>query len=323
MSDHEPESERRGLKDYLLLSARGFVMGAADVVPGVSGGTMAFILGIYEELINSIHAVDLKFIRRLLSFRFREAFADFPWRFLLALVIGIAAAVLTLAEGLDWALREVPHLVWAFFFGLVLASAIVVRRRVERWGPPTILAAFLAALFGYLLVGAVPMETPDAPWFLFLSGAIAINAMILPGISGAFIMVLLGKYHFLLQAVVNRDVVPLLIVIAGAAVGLLTFVRILRWLFRNYHDLTVAVLIGLIIGALRKVWPWKETVQINPDTRIENNILPAAFNVEVALALVLMLIGFFTVLLLDYLASRSTQRRSRAGEPEKQGQELM
>jgi putative membrane protein len=317
MSDAESNAGRRSLKDYLGIAARGYAMGAADVVPGVSGGTMAFILGIYEELIDSIHAVDLKFIRRLLKLHIRAAFAEFPWQFLLALVFGIGTAILTLASGLNWALHEVPHLVWAFFFGLVLASAIVVRRRVERWRLPTILAVIGGALFGYLLVGAVPVETPDAPWFLFLSGAIAINAMILPGISGAFIMVLLGKYHYLLQAVVNRDILPLLIVIAGAAVGLLTFVRLLKWLFSHHHDLTVAVLIGLIIGALRKVWPWKETIQVDASTVIENNVLPGAFNSEVALALILMVLGFSIVLLLDYLASRSARQRS-AGESKQQ-----
>lgn len=303
----ETKTDRRGLKDYLGVAARGFAMGAADVVPGVSGGTMAFILGIYEELIQAIHAVDLRFIRNMLTLRFREAFAGLPWRFLLALCLGIGTAIITLASGLNWALHERPSLVWAFFFGLVLASVVVVRKRVERWKPVVFMATVLGALGGYLLVGVVPVETPEAPWFLFLSGAIAVNAMILPGISGAFVMVLLGKYHFLLQAVVNRDIVPLLIVIAGAVVGLFTFVRLLKWLFTHYHDLTVAALLGLILGALRKVWPWKETVAINADTVMEYNILPGSFNADVALALALMALGFGVVLFLDYMASRSAK----------------
>jgi putative membrane protein len=317
MSFFEPKEDRRGLKDYLGVTARGFVMGAADVVPGVSGGTMAFILGIYEELIQAIHSADLTFIRRLLTLRFRAAFADFPWRFLLALGIGIVTAIVSLANMIDYALDNYPALIYAFFFGLVLASAVVVRKRVGGWTIPVIIGAVLGIVVGYSIVGLVPMETPDDWWFLFLSGAIAINAMILPGISGAFVMLLLGKYQFVLQAVINRDIVSIAIVLAGAAVGLMSFVRVLRWMFRNYHDLTVAVLIGLILGALRKVWPWKEAVEIN-GRLIENNIMPAGITTEVVIAVILMVIGFLTVLLLDYLAARGARERGEIdihGEP--------
>lgn len=312
------QPKRRGLRDYLSVTARGLAMGAADVVPGVSGGTMAFILGIYEELINSLHSADLQFFRRLVTFRFREAFEGFQWRFLLALGAGIAIAILTLARLIRSALENYPIFVWAFFFGLVLASVVVVRRRISRWTPGVILAVFLGALGGYLLVGLVPVETPEDPWFLFLSGAIAINAMILPGISGAFVMVLLGKYHFLLDRLVNWDFVPILIMIFGAAVGLLTFVRVLRWLFNHYYDLTVAVLMGLILGALRRVWPWKEYVVDNGNIVGENNVLPQLFTAEVALAAVLMLVGFGIVILLDHLASRTAQEQGLEGPEESQ-----
>lgn len=300
------QTNRRSFRDYLWLAARGFAMGAADVVPGVSGGTMAFILGIYEELIHAIHAVDGPFIRRLFSLRVREAFADFPWRFLLVLALGLGTAILTLAQGISWALHEHPVFIWAFFFGLVLGSVIAVRRRVVRWTPGALLATGLAALLAYLIVGMVPAETPDAPWFIFLSGALAINAMILPGLSGAFILVLLGKYHYILEAVVNANFVPLLILMAGAAVGLLSFVRVLRWMFTHYHDLTVAALIGLMLGALRKVWPWKEEMVIDAVRSIvhEINVLPQAFNLEVVGAAALAAVGFGLVLMLENVASR-------------------
>lgn len=306
----EVKDNRRSLTEYFWVAARGFAMGAADVVPGVSGGTMAFILGIYEELIHAIHAVDLNFIRRILTGRFREAFAGFPWRFLLALASGIAIAILTLARSLSWLLHNHPVLVWAFFFGLVLASVIAVSKRVRRWTPAMLLTTAVAALAAYTLVGMVPVETPNEPWFLFLSGSLAICAMILPGLSGAFILVLLGKYRYLLDAVVQGDILTLLIVIAGAGAGLVTFARLLRWLFRNYHDLTVAALIGLIIGALRKVWPWKANLPAvtDPAGEIlvlqETNVLPSAFTTEVAAALGLILLGFGLVLLLDHLAAR-------------------
>ncbi|MBE0409843.1 MAG: DUF368 domain-containing protein [Anaerolineales bacterium] len=295
------------------MAARGYIMGAADVVPGVSGGTMAFILGVYEELLDAIRAVDLKFIRLMLTFRFREALDDFPWRFVLAIVAGIFTAILTLAKSLSWALENHPTLVWSFFFGLVLSSVFVVRTRIPRWGIGLLLTTALAALGSYLLVGMVPVETPNDPWFVFLSGAIAINAMILPGISGAFILVLLGKYKYVLDAVVEGDIVVLLLVISGAVVGLVTFARLLRWLFHNYHDFTVAVLIGLIIGALRKVWPWKELIAAETGAVeelnyfLEVNVLPDALTPEVFLAVGLMVLGFAVVLLLNQFAERRSE----------------
>jgi putative membrane protein len=313
MQKNNKQPERRGLRGYLSITARGLAMGAADVVPGVSGGTMAFILGIYEELINSLHSADLQFFKRLLSFRFKEAFEGFQWKFLLALGAGIAIAILSLARFIRAALITHPTLIWAFFFGLVLASVVVVRRRVSHWTPVVILVAVSGALFGYLLVGLVPVETPEDAWFLFLTGAISINAMILPGISGAFIMVLLGKYEFLLDRLVAWDFVPILIMIFGAAVGLLTFVRLLKWLFNNYYDLTVALMMGLILGALRKVWPWKEFVVVNDNIVNEVNVLPEAFSGEVVLAIVLMVVGFGIVLILDYLASRAAEERGVKG----------
>jgi putative membrane protein len=308
MAHPNQETSRRTFKDYFWIAARGYAMGAADIVPGVSGGTMAFILGIYEELIQAIHSVNIAFIRRMVTFRFKDAFADFPWRFLLALVAGLATAILTLASGLKWALETHPSLVWAFFFGLVLSSVFVVRKRVRRWSLVTFLMVGLGALAGYSLIGVVPVDTPNDAWFLFLSGALAICAMILPGISGAFILVLLGKYEYILNAVVTRDILTLLIVIAGAAAGLLTFARILRWFFKNYHDITVSILIGLILGALRKVWPWKETVEGHLGSLLERNVLPEAFTTEVALALIMMGVGFSVVLVLDYFASRNSQQ---------------
>lgn len=299
MDFSEPKNNRKGLRDYFWVAARGFAMGSADVVPGVSGGTMAFILGIYEELIHAIHSVDLAFFRRLLSLRIRDAFAGVPWQFVAALGLGIATAILTLARVLNHTLHAHPVLVWAFFFGLVLASVVVVRKRVSRWTPAALLLAALAAIGSYMLVGLVPVETPEEPWFLFLSGALAITAMILPGISGAFILLLLGKYHFVLNAVVSGDILTLLIVIAGAVVGLISFARVLRWLFHRHHDYTVAALTGLILGALRKVWPWKQSEGVQ-----ELNILPAAYDAEFVGALLLMATGFSLVWIMDRLAAR-------------------
>ena len=288
-------------------------MGAADVVPGVSGGTMAFILGIYEELIYAIHAFNWKFVRRLLTFRFREAFEGFPWRFLLVLGLGIGTAVFTLARGLNWSLIHHPTHVWGFFFGLVLASVIAVRNRVSRWSVSAWITAAISTVILYIIVGLVPAETPDAAWFVFLSGAIAICAMILPGISGAFILVLLGKYRFALDAVVRGELLTLLVLMAGCIVGLISFVRLIRWFFRYHHDLTIAALTGLMLGSLRKVWPWKQTIASIPGSHGEIipiqqiNVLPSVFTWEVSLTLGVAIFGFGFVLILERL------RTSRSG----------
>lgn len=269
-------------------------MGIADVIPGVSGGTMAFILGIYDELIDAIRAV-VPFLKNLLTLRWRAAFEQFPWRFLLALVIGIAAAILSLARFLHWALDEHPTLVYSVFFGLIVASVYVVRRRVRAWTWPNLLAVAVFAVGAYLLMGLRPAETPNALWFIFLSGMIAICAMILPGISGAFILVLLGKYQYILGALIGLDIVTVLVFMAGAAVGIVSFANLLRWLLDHYHDLTVAALVGFMLGSLRELWPWK----------IEKvNVLPVTFTSEVALAVGLMLLGFLAVIVIETVAER-------------------
>jgi len=278
-------------------------MGAADVVPGVSGGTMAFILGIYEELIGAIRSFDARFLRLLLSMRLREAAGHARWKFVGAVGAGILCAVFSLARLLGWLLHNHPVPVWAFFFGLIVASLYTVSRRIRRWRPRVCGGILLGAAGTYLMVGVVPVSTPEAPWFLFLSGAVAICAMILPGISGAFILVLLGKYLFVLEAVNHRDLVTLALVAAGAATGLIAFSRLLSWLFRRFHDATIAFLTGLMLGSLRKIWPWKETAAGAGEgpgslAAVPANVLPAQWTPEVTLALVLALAGFLAVLAL-------------------------
>lgn len=300
----------RTLKDYLGLAARGFAMGASDVVPGVSGGTMAFILGIYEELINSIRAlISPEAIKLLIRLKLKETIDVLPWKFLLAVGVGILSAIFSLARFLEWMLVNHPALLWSFFFGLVLASIFTVSKRIKQWAVTTVGSTVVGTIVAYIVVGLVPVETPNAPWFLFLSGVLAICAMILPGISGSFILVLLGKYQYVLSAVNNRDVVTLLLVAAGAVVGIVSFAQILGWLFKRFHDLTVALLIGLMVGSLRKIWPWKETVASILDRHgkeipVEQiNVLPAAWTNEVTFAIILAIVGFGVVFTLDFWAS--------------------
>ncbi len=312
-------------KDYLIIALKGICMGAADIVPGVSGGTIAFITGIYEELIDSIRTVGQReFILAVLRFRIQDVLQILNWPFLLALGSGILLAIFTLARGLEWLLENQPIYLWSFFFGLVLASIISVSKRVKKW-TPSLGALMLAGTVGaYILVGLVPTKTPNDWWFLILSGAVAICAMILPGISGAFILVLLGKYQYVLSAVNGftetldpQNLLTIVLVGIGAVVGLITFAQVLGWLFRRYHDGTVAVLIGLMVGSLRKVWPWKFDADWLRDSAGEfvlsdghrivteqHNILPNGGTGELVLAIVIALAGVLLVLVLERLANQ-------------------
>ncbi len=282
---------------------------------------MAFILGIYEELIESIRAFGRRDVLTALArIRLREVFALINWKFLLAVGTGIGIAVLTLARGLGWLLENHPVYVWSFFFGLVLASVIAVSRRIDRWPPLLGVTLVLGAVASYIIVGLLPLETPEAWWFLFVAGAMGSCAMILPGISGAFILLLLGKYKFVLDAIKSFDIGSLVFVVAGAVVGLVSFSQVLGWMFRKYHDLIVALLTGLMLGSLRKVWPWKEDLDWLRDPSgaffmdshgqrkvIEQAlVLPDVSNGEsgqVIAAVALALAGFGAIVLLDRFAA--------------------
>lgn len=303
---------------YLILLVKGFCMGSADVIPGVSGGTMAFVLGIYRELVTAIRSFDISFLRLLVSGRVREAWAHVQWRFLLAVGAGILLAIFTLARFLSWALERHPVLIWSFFFGLIVASVLTVSRSLRRFHASLLPWLALGTAGTYVLVGLVPARTPDAAWFLFLAGAVAICAMILPGISGAFILVLLGKYQTVLEAVNRHDAVTLLWVAAGAAAGLVLFSRFLSWLFTRHQDLTIALLTGLMVGSLRKIWPWKRAVAAVAGSggRVlpAENILPSQADGHLVAALLLALAGFGVVLALDALARRTGASARRKGD---------
>ncbi|MDA1169150.1 MAG: DUF368 domain-containing protein [bacterium] len=270
----------------------GLAMGIADLIPGVSGGTMAFLSGIYEELLESIRVVSGTTLKFVMQGKIAAAFASVPFAFLIPLVGGIGISIFSLASVLSWLLQTYPVFVWAFFFGLVLASVLIVLKRVVRWDVSDKVAFIVATVVTYFLVGAVPIETPTNLLFVFFSGAIAICAMILPGISGSFILLLLGKYQYILAAVVQRDVLTLIVFALGCIVGLSLFARFLSWLFAHHHDISVAVLAGVMLGSIRKIWPWKE---------VENNILPQIFDSSVLFAVVLGVIGVFVVYALDRL----------------------
>lgn len=303
------ENEERNLKDYAGITLRGVCMGAADVVPGVSGGTMALITGIYEELILSIRSFDTHALRLLFKGDFKGVLGHVRWPFLASLLFGILLAIASLSKVISWLLIHEPVLLWSFFFGLVLASVYTVGTRIPSWDVSKAIMALLAALGAYVLVGLVPVETPKDPIYIFLSAIVAICAMILPGISGSFILVLLGKYHHILQAVNDRDIFTIGIFGCGAAVGLMSFARVLGWVFKRYHDQTLAILTGLMLGSLRKIWPWKETLttiegrhgKLIPIEQI--NVMPGVMSGEVWGAIILAIVGLVAVVLLERLAN--------------------
>lgn len=297
-------------KNYLLLVLRGCAMGAADVIPGVSGGTIAFITGIYEELINSIRSVDLQALRLLVTLKFKEFWKHINGNFLISVVAGIAISIFSLAKLMTYLLNTHPLYVWSFFFGLIIASALLVSREVKKWDLFTITSMIVGIVIGYTITVLTPTSTPETWWFILLSGAIAICAMILPGISGAFILLLLGKYEYIITAVSEFNIGILLIFLVGAVAGIISFSHLLSWLLKNYHGMTVALLTGFMVGSLNKVWPWQitDTELINGSPfEIERNVFPAAYeqagNDPLTWQVLLMcIIGFFLIWGIEKLA---------------------
>ena len=300
----------RSIKDFLVIGLKGMAMGAADVVPGVSGGTIAFISGIYEELLTSISNVNLSLIKTIKSDGIKVAWKQVNGSFLLSLFIGIFISIISLAKAIKWLLENEPILLWSFFFGLVLASVIYIAKQISKWKIFTFIVLILGAGLAYYITTLNPLVTENSsPLFLFLAAALAICAMILPGISGAFILVLLGAYKPVLAAVNNRDVTSIAIVGAGAIVGLLTFSRILKWLFSNFKNYTLAMLTGFIIGSLNKIWPWKETLIWRTNSHgievplKQQSVSPFSFeDSQLFMASVLAIVGFGLILLLEKLA---------------------
>jgi putative membrane protein len=306
----ELQNHPRTIKGYLRIFLTGIAMGAADVVPGVSGGTMAFILGIYEDLLLAIKSFDLHLVKLLSRFRIREALEHVPWQFLAALGLGIVMAILSLAHIVSWLLEHQPIYLFAFFFGLVLASIVAVGASLQ-WQPTTIGMLIVGTVVAYVIVGLVPLDMPHDPLTVFISGMIAITAMILPGISGSFMLLILNQYDYILNAVKDLDILGLLPLMVGMAVGITVFARVLSWLLKRYHQATVAVLVGFMIGSLRRIWPWKQVVETRIDRHgetvplVQHNIMPDVLSGEFLFAFVLCLLGFFIICFLDHLQSRS------------------
>jgi putative membrane protein len=308
--------QSRKLIDYVIISLKGMAMGAADVVPGVSGGTIAFISGIYEELLTSISSVNFTNLKVLKNQGLRAAWRAVNGNFLLALLIGVFISILSLAKLISWLLENKPILVWSFFFGLVLASILYIGKQITRWNILTIVMLLVGAVVAYYITTLEPLVSANSsPLFIFLAGSIAICAMILPGISGSFILVLLGAYKPVLDAIHDKDLKMLGFLAAGAVVGLLSFSKVLKWLFAHYKNLTLAVLTGFILGSLNKIWPWKETLTWRVNSHGENvpfneqSVSPFSFDGDPQLmaAITLSIVGFAVIIALEKIANLSNK----------------
>jgi len=302
---------KRSFKEYVVISLKGMAMGAADVVPGVSGGTIAFISGIYEELLNSISSFNFSLINVFKNEGFKSVWIKVNGNFLVSLFVGILISVLSLAKLIESMLENHPIVIWSFFFGLVLASIIYIGKQITKWTKGSFLCLILGAILAFYITTLNPMVSANSsPWFLFLAGMIAICAMILPGISGSFILVLLGAYKPVLNALNTKDFVSIIIFLVGAILGLLSFSRMLKWLFSTYKNYTLATLTGFIIGSLNKIWPWKETISWRTNSKgIEvpfntTSVSPLSFDGDSKLLMagLLAIIGFSLILLLEKLA---------------------
>jgi len=301
----------RNLLQYIFITLKGIAMGAADVVPGVSGGTIAFISGIYEELITSINNINLSLIKIWKNEGFNGFWNKLNGNFLVALFLGIFISLFSLATLVSWLLENEPVLLWSFFFGLVAASIFFVGKEITRWNMGTITILILGAAIAYFITTLPASENATSLPYLFISGALAVCAMILPGISGAFILVLLGSYKTILDAVHERNVQVVLTVAIGAIFGLLSFAKLLKWMFSHYKNLTLALLTGFILGSLNKIWPWKLVLEtkIIGDKIIplkEQNVFPSNFegDPQFMFAIIAAIIGFSLIFILEKVASK-------------------
>ncbi|WP_372652298.1 DUF368 domain-containing protein [Halobacteriovorax sp.] len=303
--------------EYLKISLKGFCMGTADLIPGVSGGTVAFITGIYEPLLEAVASIKKDFFINLVTLKWKDALSSVHLRFLIPLAFGMIFAILSLARLMHYLINEQPIPTWSAFFGLIAASIIVIWKDIENpTKPSNMMFIGLGAIIAWVLVSLIPVTTPFDWWFIYLCGVIGITAMILPGLSGSFLLLILGKYEYITGAVKNPfiadNIVTLLIFLCGTISGLLGFSKILNYFMKHYRPQTMAILTGILIGSMKKVWPWKEVLEtkvIRGKVRIlrEANIFPSEFNSQTALAIALIIGSFAVILLMEKYGSRKAE----------------
>ena len=299
----------RSKNEFLILYLKAFCMGVADLIPGVSGGTIAFITGIYENMLDAVSSVNKRSLSALLRFDIKGFLGIVHIRFLIPLLGGILSAVFILARLMHYLIREEPIPTWATFFGLIAASIIIIFKELDRpKSAKNLVPLVVGAIFAWLMVSLIPVDTPTEFWFIYLCGIIAITAMILPGLSGSFLLLILGKYEYITGAVKSPfsdgHMIILLIFVAGTITGIGGFTRILNWFLKHYRSETMAFLTGILIGSMKKIWPWKEILEtkvVRGKVRVlrDANIMPSEFNGEVAAAIILCIAGFAAVLWME------------------------
>ncbi len=301
------------VKQALILVLKGLCMGTADIIPGVSGGTIALITGIYEDLLKAIKSAGVRAVGKIARFDLKSAIAEIHIRFLFCLFLGIGIAIISLARIMNHLIHNQPVFTWSLFFGLIIASIFAVGAKVRDRTGNSALSFFAGAASAWFIVGLIPVSTPEDLWFIFITGFIAICAMILPGISGAFFLLILGKYEFITGTLKNPflldNIVVIVIFCLGCLGGLLGFSRILSYLLSRWNSITLAFLTGLMAGALRKIWPWKAVLEekiIRGKVHVlkEQNIFPTELNSELFIAIGLMTVGFMTVIILERLSKK-------------------
>lgn len=270
----------KNLKDYILTYLKGMSMGAADVVPGVSGGSIALIAGIYERLLDSIKSVDKTALALLLKFEIKNLWNHIDASFLFTLLAGIMTSIFSLSKVITYLMEYHPIPLWSFFCGLIIISAILILKDIQRWTFGVVLALIIGTAVAYWITGLPPTTTPNTLWFTFVAGAIAICAMILPGISGSFLLLVMGQYERIIGAVNEKDFLIIIVFGSGCLVGILAFSRVVSYLLKHYHAVTIGVLSGFMVGSLNKIWPWKEILSYQVSSTgeqipmVTNNILP-------------------------------------------------
>ncbi len=291
-------------------------MGVADVVPGVSGGTVAFITGIYDELLHSIKAIDIDALKLLIKFEFASFWKKINGIFLTILLAGIATSLISLTKLLMYLLRHQPISIRSFFFGLILISALLVVREIKKWNAFAFLSILMGIAIGYGITVLAPMQSPQNLVFTFFAGALAVCAMIIPGISWMFTLMLLGMYQYITKSVMEFNIPVILVFITGSLVGAIGFSRFLSWILDNYHSATVALLAGLMLGSLNKVWPWREVLEYAASIKgeqipvFDRSILPWHYfattgkDPQVFQAIMLIALGVFIVVVLEKIATR-------------------
>lgn len=309
-------SQKRTPKQYALIMLKGMAMGAADVVPGVSGGTIAFITGIYDEFLGSLKNCTPAALLLWKQRGFKAFWQHINGGFLIALFAGILLSIKTFAAVIEHALHEHPIWVWSFFFGLIIASVVLLARHITRWRLKDVVAVFVGTAVVVAISLAAPAQLPGYWWVMFFGGFVAICAMILPGISGSFLLLLAGLYPVFLGAVNNLEWLLLISFGVGAVCGLMSFSRLLSWLLANYHQVTIATLIGFLVGSLNVTWPWKEPLVTMLDRHGElvvvqsANVLPAHYaevvggQPDTLIALLCAAGGVFLVLATEFLAGK-------------------